>query len=113
MTTTPARHRRPLLRRPLQQQRAWNWYDWANSAYYTTIADGPVRAVHDPVAEQAACGFAGDEDRKCNVNLSVLGLSARPARWPSTSITLRHDRSAFVLPIVGALRGPRRAQEAC
>ena len=20
-----------------EEQRAWNWYDWANSAYYTTI----------------------------------------------------------------------------
>ena len=20
-----------------REQRAWNWYDWANSAYYTTV----------------------------------------------------------------------------
>ena len=36
---------RPIDR--LKQQKAWNWYDWANSAYYTTVLIGAVRAVHD------------------------------------------------------------------
>ena len=30
-----------------REQKAWYWYDWANSAYYTTVAHGAVRAVHD------------------------------------------------------------------
>ena len=30
-----------------RQQKAWNWYDWANSAYYTTVLTRAVRAVHD------------------------------------------------------------------
>jgi len=37
-----------------REQKAWYWYDWANSAYYTTVLSvlfAPymitVRAVHD------------------------------------------------------------------
>ena len=31
----------------LREQKAWYWYDWANSAYDTTVAVGAVRAVPD------------------------------------------------------------------
>ena len=78
-----------------REQRAWYWYDWANSAYVTTIATVLFAPYLTSVAERAACGFVTDEDkgRKCEANLHVLGLAVSPG-----SLVFY----ALLLPIVGA-----------
>ena len=45
---------RPLAR--AREQRAWYWYDWANSAYVTTTAAVLFAPYLTSVAERAACG---------------------------------------------------------
>ena len=90
----------PLERR--REQRAWYWYDWANSAYVTTTATVLFAPYLTSVAEQAACGFAGTSDHKCTENLSVLGLSVSPGSLVFYVVTLATITSALVLPIVGA-----------
>jgi UMF1 family MFS transporter len=55
------------------------------------------------IAERAACGFAGDDDRKCTENLHVLGLSVSAGSLVFYVVTIATVLSAFVLPIVGAI----------
>jgi UMF1 family MFS transporter len=85
------------------EQRAWFFYDWANSAYITTIGTVLYAPYLTSVAERAACGFVGDDDRKCVENLSVLGLSVSAGSLVFYVVTLATVISAFVLPIVGAI----------
>ncbi len=93
------------------EQKAWFFYDWANSAYITTIGTVLYAPYLTSVAERAACGFVGDDDRKCVENLSVLGLSVSAGSLVFYVVTLATVISAFVLPIVGRDRRPGRVQE--
>ncbi|WP_310963453.1 MFS transporter [Nocardioides terrisoli] len=91
-----------------RQQRAWNWYDWANSAYYTTVLSvmfGPYLAT---VAGRAA-GCASGED-PCSRTVSVLGIPLAAGSLPLYVTTFATIVSAFLLPVVGAFvdRSPRK-----
>ncbi|MGZ4493291.1 MAG: MFS transporter [Nocardioides sp.] len=90
----------PLARR--REQRAWYWYDWANSAYVTTVATVLFAPYLISVAEQAACGYVGTTDRPCHQDLSVLGLAVSPGSLVSYVVTIATLVSALVLPVVGA-----------
>ncbi len=85
-----------------RQQRAWNWYDWANSAYVTTTATVLFSPYLQSVAEKDACGFVGTTDAPCQANLHVLGVPISPGSLPLYIVTLSTILSALVLPIVGA-----------
>ena len=93
---------RPLDRE--REQRAWYWYDWANSAYVTTIGTVLFSPYLTSVAERAACGFVTDEEAglKCTDNLQVLGLGISPGSLVFYVVTLATVLSALVLPVVGA-----------
>ncbi len=86
-----------------REQKSWFFYDWANSAYITTIATVLYAPYLTSVAERAACGFVGDEDRKCTEHLSILGLSVSAGSLVFYVVTLATVFSAFILPIVGAI----------
>ena len=92
----------PLAR--AREQRAWYWYDWANSAYVTTIATVLFAPYLTSVAERAACGFVTDQDKglKCEANLHVLGLGVSPGSLVFYVVTLATVVSALLLPVVGA-----------
>jgi MFS transporter, UMF1 family len=81
------------------EQRAWSWYDWANSAYVTTTGTVLFAPYLTNVAERAACG--ADDD--CGRDLSVLGLSVSPGSLVFYLITATTVVSALVLPVVGAI----------
>jgi UMF1 family MFS transporter len=81
----------PLARR--NEQRAWYWYDWANSAFATTIAGVLFAPYLIAIAEEAAVG-----DR-----IDVLGLSIAPGALPSFVITASTLLSALALPVIGAM----------
>lgn len=89
----------------VREQRAWYWYDWANSAYVTTTAAVLFAPYLTSVAEEAACGFVTDEDKhvKCTENLHVLGLSLSAGSLVFYLVTIATIISAVVLPIVGAI----------
>ena len=74
------------------EQRAWYWYDWANSAYFTTVMTVMFAPYLINVAEEAAV-----DDR-----VSVLGLSIAPGSLPAFIITFTTILSAFLLPPLGA-----------
>ncbi|HET8718049.1 MAG TPA: MFS transporter [Nocardioidaceae bacterium] len=95
-----------------REQRAWYWYDWANSAYVTTVGTVLFAPYLTSVAETAACGTPGTTAAPCTADLSVLGLAVSPGSLVFYVVTLATIVSALVLPVVGAAadRSPRKKQ---
>ena len=86
----------------VREQRAWYFYDWANSAYVTTTATvlfGPYLTV---VAKRAACP-GQDTDLRCGTDLHVLGIPVSPGSLALYAVTVTTLLSAVLLPIVGAI----------
>jgi UMF1 family MFS transporter len=84
------------------EQRAWNWYDWANSAYYTTILTVLFAPYLITVAGRAAgCGDAADDT--CHRTVDVLGLHLAAGSLPFYLTSFATIVSAFLLPVVGAM----------
>ncbi len=96
----------PLNRR--REQKAWNWYDWANSAYFTTVLSVLFAPYMATVAGRAA--GCGEEVEGCARTLSLLGLQVSPGSLPFYLTSFATITSAFVLPVVGAIvdRSPRK-----
>jgi UMF1 family MFS transporter len=90
----------PLAR--AKEQKAWYWYDWANSAYVTTTAAVLFAPYLTSVATRAAGCAVGDDAPDCTKDLSVLGLAVSPESLVFYLVTLATILSALVLPIVGA-----------
>ena len=89
----------PLAR--AKEQKAWNWYDWANSAYYTTVLSVLFAPFMITVAGRAAgCGNSADDT--CSKTVDVLGLHLAAGALPFYLTSFATIASAFVLPIVGA-----------
>ncbi len=96
MTTSPPEtggiaNLEPVARR--KEQRAWYFYDWANSAFSTTIAGVLFGPYLIEIAKEAAV----------DNRISVLGLSIAPGALPSYTITASTLLSAILLPLLGAV----------
>jgi UMF1 family MFS transporter len=90
----------PLWR--AREQKAWTWYDWANSAYYTTVLSVLFAPFMITVAGRAAgCGSSADDT--CARTVDVLGLHLAAGSLPFYLTSFATISSAFVLPVVGAL----------
>jgi UMF1 family MFS transporter len=81
----------PLAR--AREQRAWYFYDWANSAFSTTIAGVLFGPYLIAIAENAAV----------DNRVQLLGLSLAPGAVPSFTITASTLISAVLLPLLGAV----------
>jgi UMF1 family MFS transporter len=92
----------------LGQQKAWNWYDWANSAFYTTVLSVMFAPYMITVAGKAA--GCVDADENCTRTVSILGLHLAAGSLPSYLTSFATIAGAFVLPVVGAIvdRSPRK-----
>jgi UMF1 family MFS transporter len=86
-----------------KEQRAWYWYDWANSAYVTTTAAVLFSPYLTSVAEVSACGKASSDDFDCDVPLHMLGLDISAGSLVFYLVTAATILSALILPIVGAI----------
>ena len=89
---------RPLWRS--QDQKAWYWYDWANSAFYTTVLSVLFAPYMATVAGKAAGCI--DADDTCDRTVDVLGLHLAAGSLPFYLTSFATIASAFVLPVVGA-----------
>ncbi len=85
-----------------REQRAWYFYDWANSAYVTTTATVLFAPYLTTVAKAAACP-GQPSDATCTTDLSVLGLPVSPGSLVFYAVTFATILSALVLPVVGAV----------
>jgi UMF1 family MFS transporter len=85
-----------------REQKAWYWYDWANSAYYTTVLSVLFAPYMITVAGRAA-GCGDDPDDTCSKTVSVLGLHLAAGSLPFYLTSFATILSAVILPIVGAM----------
>ena len=96
--------------RSSREQRAWYWYDWANSGYVTTVGTVLFGPYLTSVAKSAAnCPDEG----VCASTLNVLGIPIAPGSLFFYTVTFSTLLSAVLLPIIGAIadrRGDRRRQ---
>ena len=93
--------------RSSREQRAWYWYDWANSGYVTTT--GTV--LFGPYLTSVAKDAAGCTDDPCTSTLSVLGIPVAPGSLFFYAVTFATLFSAVLLPVIGAVadrRGDKR-----
>ena len=77
-----------------REQRAWYFYDWANSAFATTILGALFAPYLIAVAEDAV----GERGR-----IHLLGLAIAPGSLPSYTITVSTLLGAVLYPLVGAI----------
>lgn len=85
-----------------REQRAWYFYDWANSAYVTTTLTalyGPYLTV---VAKRAACP-GRSTDLACPTDLHVAGVPVNPGSLALYTVTAATLLSAVLLPVAGAV----------
>ncbi|MBB6348290.1 MFS transporter [Nonomuraea muscovyensis] len=101
-----------------REQRGWYVYDWANSAFNTTVISVFLGPYLIPVARTAACAkdfpdvpaetCASDFDRLAAASpglgyVDVLGFDVRPAAFFGLVVTISVFLQIVILPIVGAL----------
>jgi len=89
-------------------QRAWYWYDWANSAYVTTTLTVLMAPYLTVIAKKAACPTL-PSDVACHTNLTVVGIPVDPGSLVFYVLTISTILSTFVLIFIGALadRSPK------
>jgi UMF1 family MFS transporter len=95
----------PRARR--REQRGWMFYDWANSAYATTVAAVFLGPTLNAMAKQAACAQRGLDAAACdaadNVPLEFLGVTLSYDSWFPYVLGLSILVQVVVLPITGAV----------
>ncbi len=85
-----------------REQRAWYWYDWANSAYITTTATVIIGPYLTSLANNAACPDLA-EGATCRNPVMLLGLfPVLPGALHPFLATLSTVISAVLLIFVGA-----------
>ena len=98
----------PIPMRDTPHQKAWYWYDWANSAYVTTTLTVLMAPYLTVIAKKAACPTL-PSDVACHTNLNVIGIPVDPGSLVFYVLTFSTIVSAIVLIFIGALadRSPR------
>lgn len=88
--------------RSTREQRAWYWYDWANSAYITTTATVIIGPYLTSLANNAACPDLV-EGEVCRTPVMLLGLfPVLPGALHPFLATISTVVSALLLILVGA-----------
>lgn len=88
------------------EQRGWYWYDWANSAYATTVVAVFLGPYLTAVAKNAACGVPVTDENPCanpDARLHLLGLAIQPGAYFSYALTASILLQVLVLPVTGAI----------
>jgi MFS transporter, UMF1 family len=87
-----------------REQKSWYWYDWANSAFYTTVLTVLFGPYMIEIAGKAAGCPPDDRDAdNCRATVSVLGLDLAAGSLPFYLTSFATIISAVLLPIVGAM----------
>ena len=77
-----------------REQRGWYWYDWANSAFPTTVLTVFLGPYLTEIAEAAAGGLP---------YVDVIGFAVRPAAYYSFVVGVAAVLQIVLMPIAGAL----------
>src|SRR3954453_17312588 len=91
-----------------RERTGWYFYDWANSAFSTTVVTVFLGPFLTSVTEQAAgCALGADD---CTGRVHPLGISVAAGSYYPYLVSLSVLLTVFVLPVVGAVadRSPRK-----
>lgn len=77
-----------------REQKSWYWYDWANSAFYSSVITVFLGPYLTDVAQRAAgpAGYVG-----------FFGLDLRPTAYFSAVLTISVVLQVVIMPLAGAL----------
>ncbi|WP_430782379.1 MFS transporter [Actinoplanes sp. G11-F43] len=91
-----------------RERTGWYFYDWANSAFSTTVITVFLGPFLTSVTEQAA-GCAIDADT-CDGTVHPLGIPVAAGSYYAYLVSLSVLLTVFVLPVMGAIadRAPRK-----
>ena len=109
-TDAPPAENPPAPLSTRRERSGWYFYDWANSAFPTTVITvflGPYLTV----IAKAAAGC--DSDDPCRgATISLLGIDIAPGSLFPYMVSLSVFLTVFVLPVVGAIadRSPRKKE---
>jgi MFS transporter, UMF1 family len=100
LTAGPASSRR--------ERTGWYFYDWANSAFSTTVVTVFLGPFLTTVTEQAAGCALGSDD--CHGRVHPLGITVAAGSYFPYLVSLSVLLTVFVLPVMGAIadRTPRK-----
>jgi UMF1 family MFS transporter len=85
-----------------REKRGWYFYDWANSAFSTTVVTSFLGPYLTGIAERAA-GCEADNGGCDGVTIGVLGLNISPGSLFPYTASLSVFLTVFVLPLIGAI----------
>jgi MFS transporter, UMF1 family len=88
--------------RDTPRQKAWYWYDWANSAYVTTTLTVLMAPYLTVIAKKAACPTL-PSDVACHTDLQVIGIPVDPGSLVFYVLTFSTIVSAIILIFIGGL----------
>ncbi|BCY10405.1 MFS transporter [Actinoplanes sp. L3-i22] len=91
-----------------RERTGWYFYDWANSAFSTTVITVFLGPFLTSVTEQAAgCAIDADE---CHATVHPLGITVAAGSYFPYLVSLSVLLTVFVLPVMGAVadRAPRK-----
>jgi UMF1 family MFS transporter len=91
-----------------RERTGWYFYDWANSAFSTTVVTVFLGPFLTTVTEQAAgCALGADD---CHGRVHPFGITVAAGSYFPYLVSLSVLLTVFVLPVVGALadRTPRK-----
>ncbi len=91
-----------------RERTGWYFYDWANSAFQTTLIAVFLGPFLTSIAKQAAgCTLGADT---CTGQVHPLGIPVTAGSYYPYLVSLSVLLSVFVLPVMGALsdRAPRK-----
>jgi len=92
-TTAPVSSRR--------ERTGWYFYDWANSAFSTTVITVFLGPFLTSITEQAAgCALGADE---CDGRVHPLGITVAAGSYFPYLVSLSVLLTVFVLPVMGAI----------
>jgi UMF1 family MFS transporter len=92
-TTAPVSNRR--------ERTGWYFYDWANSAFSTTVITVFLGPFLTSITEQAAgCALGADE---CDGRVYPLGITVAAGSYFPYLVSLSVLLTVFVLPVMGAI----------
>jgi UMF1 family MFS transporter len=91
-----------------RERTGWYFYDWANSAFQTTVITVFLGPFLTSITEQAAGCPLGTDD--CTGRVHPLGISVAAGSYYPYLVSLSVFLTVFVLPVTGALadRAPRK-----
>ncbi|SCF16408.1 MFS transporter [Micromonospora chokoriensis] len=100
-TVTPAVDDNPPPASTRRERRGWYIYDWANSAFQTTVITVFLGPFLTTVAEVAAgCELGADS---CDGFVYPLGIKVAAGSYYPYLISLSVFLTVFVLPVIGAI----------